>query len=274
MEGLNFWDLVPEEIRAKTMARPDPARWLLEAKVRTYNETPGAEDGSGIDCPVCRNKSFVAYIPEGEDRLVTRYCDCRSRRITALRLKQCGMLDRARSCTLERFRTDNPVQKRLKQLTEQWLREGNGCWLLICGQSGAGKTHLCTAAFVRMVADRGLEGAYMLWRPELRQLQSGLYREQAEQRLEQFKRAPLLYIDDLFKCGGGEPIPDRELRLAFEVLDHRYSNSLVTILSMERSFQSLMDLDQAIAGRIRERCGPYMLNITPGQGKNYRLKED
>ncbi len=66
-------------------------------------------------------------------------------------------------------------------------------------------------------------------------------------------------------------IYDWDLRLGFALLDHRYSNSLPTILSTERSFPELVRLDEAIAGRLKERRGRYLINITPEPGKNFRF---
>lgn len=62
-------------------------------------------------------------------------------------------------------------------------------------------------------------------------------------------------------------IYDWDLRLGFELLDHCYSNSLPTILSTERSFPELVRLDEAIAGRLKERCGRYLINAPPNRGK-------
>ena len=271
MEPIDFTALLPPEVRARVAQIKDPARRVLENKVRAYNELPGAEDGSGVNCPACRNKGYVAVLDEDGPRMVVRYCACRSRRATALRLKACGMLDRAKLCTFERFRTDTPLQTRMKELSQAWVEDRPGPWLAFCGQSGAGKTHLCTAAFVQAVARRELAGEYMLWGPALREIKSSLF-EAGAALLERYKSAPLLYVDDLFKGRADLPLSDADLRLAFELLDHRYSNNLPTILSTERSFPQLAALDEAIAGRLRERCGPYLINIAPGPEKNYRFR--
>ena len=271
MDVFHFSDLaIPPEARARVAQVRDPALWLLENKAKSYNLLDQGPDGSGVDCPLCRNKGFVAELdPEGP-RMVVRPCACRERRRTALRLKACGMLDRARLLSFEAFRTENPMQSRMKELALEWLEAQNGSWLVFCGQSGAGKTHLCTAAFVQAVARRRLAGEYMLWGPALRELRAAP--EAAPRLLGRYKEAPLLYVDDLFKGRRDLPISDWELRLAFELLDYRYGCKLPTILSTERSFPELVSLDEAIAGRIRERCGKYLINLSPDQGKNYRFK--
>ena len=262
---------LPPEARAFAAQVRDPGRWLLENRVKSFNQQVVAPDGSGVDCPTCGNKGSVAVIDEDGPRMVVQSCACRSRRTTALRLKACGMLDRARVLTFDRFCTDTPLQSRMKELALAWLEEPTGPWLAFCGQSGAGKTHLCTAAFVQAVARRQIPGEYMLWGPALREIKADLADRGAE-LLGRYKQAPLLYVDDLFKGREDLPVSDADLRLAFELIDHRYSNNLPTIISTERSFPELMQLDQAIAGRLRERCGPYLINIAPEPEKNYRFR--
>jgi DNA replication protein DnaC len=91
--------------------------------------------------------------------------------------------------------------------------------------------------------------------------------EDPEHLWDWYRKAELLYIDDLFQ--GARSEADR--RMAFELLDYRYNNDLITILSSELTFERLLALDEAIAGRIREKCGPYLVNIDPGKQKNYRF---
>ena len=273
MEALNFLALMPEQARQAVERIRDPEAWLLQNRVKTYNALTAADDGSGVDCPVCRNKGCVAVIPEGERHMLIRSCSCRGRRLTALRLKNCGMLERAQTCTLAGFRTDTGLQKRMKEVVEDWLAEQDGHWLAFCGQSGVGKTHLCTAAFVQAVTRRELEGEYMLWGPAVRAVKRSVL-DEGEEALDRYKRAPLLYIDDLFKGRSDIPIGDADLRIAFELLDHRCNKALPTILSTERTFDQLAELDEAIAGRIRERCGKFLISIQPEPGKNYRFRSD
>ena len=249
----------------------DPARWLLENKVRTYNQEIGEDDGTGIHCARCKDKGWEAYIPEGEQRMVIRPCRCGKRRRVALRLRECGLLEAARRCTLESFEAKSPFQAAMKGLAEDFLRQPEPGWLALCGQSGAGKTHLCTAVFVRLVADRDLDGDYMLWGPALRRIKTELW-QGSDSLLERYKQVELLYVDDLFKAEAAAPLKDQDLRLSFELLDYRYSRRLPTILSTERTLGQLLALDEAIASRIRERCGKYILNIEPGPGRNYRAK--
>ena len=51
----------------------------------------------------------------------------------------------------------------------------------------------------------------------------------------------------------------------------RYNARLPTILSCELTFEELVMLDEAIAGRIREMCGPFLVSVDRDMRKNYRF---
>ena len=83
-------------------------------------------------------------------------------------------------------------------------------------------------------------------------------------------RAQVLYLDDFLKIGTLE----KNREIAFEILNERYLRGKATILSSETGIAALYRLDEAIAGRIAERCenGKYCVEIQRGSGRNYRVK--
>jgi DNA replication protein DnaC len=234
--------------------------------VAAYNAAVDPEDGTGVDCPTCHNKGLVAFVHPESENFTIRPCKCYRVRQTVKRLQRCGVWKQAQRYQLKSFRTNTPSQKAMKSITEDFIADPKGHWLLLCGQSGAGKTHLCTAAFVSLTYQLGLSGEYFLWNRDGRRLKASVM-EDPEHLWDRYRKAELLYIDDLFQ--GARSEADR--RMAFELLDYRYNNDLITILSSELTFEGLLALDEAIAGRIREKCGPYLVNIDPGKQKNYRF---
>ena len=76
----------------------------------------------------------------------------------------------------------------------------------------------------------------------------------------------------LFKKRADAPVSDADLRLCFELLDARYNARLPTILSCELTFEELVALDEAIAGRIREMCGPFLVSVDRDMRKDYRFR--
>ena len=60
------------------------------------------------------------------------------------------------------------------------------------------------------------------------------------------------------------------MRLAYELINYRYVKKLTTIISSEKQLDELMEIDSAIAGRINEMAGNYLIKIK-GKDKNLRF---
>ena len=265
MEILDF-KTIAKEYQNAGITDSDWARISLQNRVTAYNAMVAPDDGSGVTCPQCRGKGTVAVVSPHSGNFTILPCRCHGTRLTVKRLQKCGVWKQAQRYTLDNFHTDTVVQKTMKSVTQQFLEQPKGHWLMLCGQSGSGKTHLCTAAFVQLTHKLGLAGEYFLWNRDGRRLKAAVL-EDNQGVWERYKETELLYIDDLFK----DAASDADKRMAFELLDYRYNNDLLTILSSELSLDQRLALDEAIAGHIREKCGPYLVNIGLNPEKNYRL---
>lgn len=240
---------------------------IEQNKVNAYNQSQGEDDKTGIQCNACNNRGRIAFLGE-EGKFCVRPCKCSGTRLTVSRLQRQGLYEASRKMTVENFRAETDTQKALKNLVQKYITEKGPRWMILCGQSGAGKTHLCTAAFVQLSFDLGIDGRYLLWNSDGRRIKAAA-KEGDEQLLNDFKKCGLLYIDDLFKCKRDSEPSDADVRLAFEILDHRYSHKLRTIISTEMLQEDLHYLDEAIHRRIHEMCGPYIGNIGRDPGKCY-----
>lgn len=240
---------------------------MEQNKVDTFNQSQDEDDRTGIQCDVCKNRGKVAFLSE-EGRFTIRLCKCSGARLTVSRLQRQGLYEVSRNKTLDSFQAETETQKALKSLVQKYIAEQNPNWMLLCGQSGAGKTHLCTAAFVQLSFDRGIDGRYLLWNSDGRRIKAAA-KEGDEQLFNDFKKCGLLYIDDLFKCKRDSEPSDADVRLAFEILDYRYRHKSRTIISTEMLQEDLHYLDEAIHRRIREMCGPYIGNIGRDPSKIY-----
>ena len=87
--------------------------------------------------------------------------------------------------------------------------------------------------------------------------------------IRQYTDVPVLYIDDLFKA----PPTEADKHIAFEILSARYTrDDRATILSSERTLGDLIAIDEALAGRIAERCGSsFLFSIARDARKNHRF---
>lgn len=251
-------------------AQKDSFLAMEQNKVDTYNKSSGEDDKTGIQCSACNNRGKIAFLSE-EGKFTIRPCKCSGTRLTVSRLQRQGLYEVSKKKTLDNYTTDTETQKALKSLVQKYIAEKDPKWMLLCGQSGAGKTHLCTAAFVQLSFDRGIDGRYLLWNSDGRRIKAAA-KDGDEQLLNDFKKCNLLYIDDLFKCKRDSEPSDADVRLAFEILDHRYSHKLRTIISTEMLLEDIDYLDEAICRRIREMCGPYIGNIGRDPSKCYMPK--
>ena len=240
---------------------------MAKMRVESYNKTAGAEDGTGIACPECSNRELIAFLNDNGDFQV-RPCKCQGHRKTIRRLQAQGLYKRAQKQTLDAYMTDTPTRAALKQMTERFIADTEPHWLAFCGQPGTGKTHLATAAFAQLSYQRGLAGRYLVWPSDARRLKTALV-EGDERQLMEYKTAELLYIDDALKTKRGVDPSDADVRLLFELLDYRYTHSLVTIISCERRLEDLRALDEAIYRRIHEMAGPYVSSIDYDIAKIY-----
>ena len=249
-------------------------RRSAQNKADTYNSMPGTYEG--YDCKKCSNRGNMAIVKESGDGIKIRECSCMKVRRCMWKMEVSGLKDIIRRYTFDSFKCEKDWQIPLRQKAEAYAKDPIG-WLLICGQSGAGKTHLCTAVSRHLLLD-GKEVVYMPWREDISALKGlSLGSTERENRLNRLKEAEILYIDDLFKNGrdkDGNGDPTRtDVELAFEIINYRYNGDKPTMISTERSPQELLNIDQALGSRITERAGENILHITPGRGKNYRLRK-
>lgn len=236
---------------------------LAARRAAEYNSRPGDLD-DGYDCPECLNRGYFEDPPG-----TMKPCRCMPIRKSLRRLKQLGLDRAAKRLTFENFRTEQPWQKTALDLARSFSQEEAPGWMLLCGQSGCGKTHLCTAAAVALLY-RGYELRYMRWADESSRLKTlGLDTARGD-ILSDFAKAPLLYIDDFWKATPTEA----DKHIAFELINERYNNDCITIISSERSCDDLLDIDEAVGGRIFERCGRYQLFIARDRKRNYRIRSN
>lgn len=240
---------------------------LAQNKVDTYNQSQAEDDGTGIQCADCNNRGNIAFLSE-DGTFAIRRCKCAGTRLTVLRLKKQGLYEMAKEKILGNFYTDTELRKACKNLVQKFIADRELHWLIMCGQSGTGKSHLCIAAFVQLSLKRGMNGRYMVWHSESRRIKVTA-NDGDERIINDFKKCELLYIDDLFKCKRDSEPSDADVRLAFEILDYRYNHKLMTIISTEMLLEEIRYLDEAIYRRIHEMCGPYIGNIARDPSKCY-----
>ena len=231
------------------------------------------------DCPKCKNKGVIYFVSEGGE-IKCRECSCMAIRASMARIRNSGLQNLLNIYTFSRFQTDTPLQKLIKSTADRYLDDRSSSWFFIGGQSGAGKSHICTAIAGELLKC-GKAVRYMLWKDESTKIKAVVNDENEYDRLiSPLKTVPVLYIDDLFKPvydddrgQKRQPSPG-DISLAFEIINSRYIAGPhgVTIISSEWTMDELQRIDPAVGGRIFQMSQDYCISITPGENKNYRLR--
>ena len=263
---------------ATTFEKMSP-RDYEQFKIDGLNNTPGnRNEEDGYNCDICKNKGYVVKLVEhgGLFSHVATDCKCVVTRNSIMRMKRSGLKDVIKDYTFEKFLDTEPWQKSIKEAAIEYSENPDG-WFFLGGQSGAGKTHLCTA-ICREFLLRGKSVIYMLWRDEIVKLKA-IVNESDEYRnlIDKYKTAEVLYIDDLFKTGKAQDNSVQkptaaDVNVAFEIINYRYNNpGMITIISSECTEDELLDIDEAIGGRIYERSKAF--SIAKNRDRNYRIRK-
>ena len=254
-----------------------PKEWQQEL-CDAYNKTEGDLNKDGYNCDICRNKGYISEPREYAGTWTEVFVPCRCRAMRALirKLNKSGLKNAVEKHSFKSFETTEPWQKKLLEAAKAYAADPKG-WFYIAGQSGCGKTHLCTAIAISLIR-KGWGAKYMVWRSEVRDIKAAVTEyEVYAAMMNELKNAKLLYIDDLFKTGNGQDgRPQRptaaDVNVALEILGYRYDNELPTIISTECALDELIEIDEALAGRIAQMAGHNCYNIAKDRKKNYRLK--
>ena len=275
----DFSSLLPA-LAAKT-GRAIPTEydpWTMDQmRANSYNAIEQAPDGTGWNCPACKNKELIYDVvanPDGSPRLTARVCKCQEIRRTIRRMQRSGLENIISDNLFSKYETPDTWQQTIKAAAMEYAKTFRG-WFWIGGQSGSGKSHLCTA-ICRDAIYKGMEVVYMMWREDAPRLKAAVNSEEYPAMVDQYKKAPVLYIDDLFKTGkdNTERVKptSADVNLAFEIINFRCVGKLPTIISSEFLQRELIDIDEALTGRIVQMAGENSFNIKPDRAKNYRLK--
>ena len=258
-------------ITGRSVPSCDPAEFD-RIKVESFNKEVGSL--TGYDCPKCLNRGKLAAVKDGGGVFFTD-CECMKIRLCIQKMENSGLRDVIKSYTFDTYQDTEEWQKAIKRGAVDYANNATG-WLLLCGQSGSGKTHLCTAVCRQLLLD-GKAVRYMPWRQDIRELK-GMAKEPATQAeaLKKYQEAPILFIDDLFKvsrAADGSCVPTTgDVNLAFDIINYRYTKRLPTIISTERTPAELVEIDEATGGRIVERAQGHTYCIEKKPGRNYRLR--
>ena len=244
-----------------------------------YTDSTGVfHRADGVDCPYCNNRGdFMVLTDDGEISLL--FCTkCHTQRMNVNRLRRSGIERLAVKYTFDSYSANNEWQRKLLGIVKKYKDIGfnDGKWLYVGGQSGSGKSHLCTAATVSLM--KYCDVIYVIWPTETRKIKAvAMDAEKYDDAVKRLQNVKLLYIDDFFKpvfnsTGFDISTSKADVALAYNILNYRYNNRLPTIISSELYSSEIEQIDEAIFGRIAESCGEFRVDVSRDKAKNYRAQ--
>lgn len=249
-----------------------------QQRVDTYNSLQGKNsDNSPLfdvyDCPVCKNKFSIAFVNDS-DEFALKSCECVKIRKSLRNIEKSGLTEDLQNKTFDNYIVESDWQNRCKSIALNYLENGGNAWLFAGGQSGSGKTHLCTAVCNELLK-RGKSVRYLLWRELVRKLAANRFSKEDEKInyqkiLDDINAYDVLYIDDFLKSAE----PRKELDFAFEIINARYVSGKSAIISSELLINNIKNLDEALGSRIAQRSGGFKIQLNRQSDRNYRLKGD
>lgn len=254
--------------RIPILERPSDEEYI---KIMCDNINESIGSLKGYDCADCKNRGYFSVIRGNE--LVHRECECMNIRRTLKRIEASGLKDDIAEMTFDAYKASEDWQVKLKESAMKYAAENSNKWFFVGGQSGAGKTHLCTAIVAELLKTR--DAIYMSWREVANEAKASINDAQMyADIMRPLKEVEILYIDDFLKVPKGKERPsDGDLNLAFELINHRANrDKLVTVISSERTISQILSDDSAVGGRIYKRARDYCWKIDDDAKKNYRIR--
>lgn len=242
---------------------------LAQMRCDWYNETPG--NLKYINCDKCKNKGYIAGLDENQNEMRFE-CNCMNKRKSIMNLERSGLGSLIRRYTFKAYETSEDWQLDVKNKAMAFAEESGNSWFYAAGQSGSGKTHICTAICTRLIAD-GHVVKYKIWRELFHELQSSQFDDLGyKNKINELCNTDVLYIDDFLKTNSNNNKIGDELNFAFEIINKRYNANKKTIISTELLISDIQKYDSALAGRIAERAAGFIIQIKKDGAKNYRMK--
>ena len=224
--------------------RPNPHCKVCKGVGKFYSRDDGGKliYSKFVSCvaPGCLEESFQAYL-QGDSQLATK-----------------GI-----SSKKQTFETFDRQVKGVKEAFNSFYELAHGKtdlpFLLVYGTTGNGKTHLCQSTTV-VLNKRGISTRLYTVADLMAELKESIPNNTTEAEIKLLKECPGLMLDDL----GVEYGSMWELSKLEEIIDARYRERLITVLTTNR------DLDQ-ISERIVSRFSdPDLGTVVLNKGEDYR----
>ena len=162
-----FINSSPPELRDKilsaikygaSMTDKQQTMWQIQ---QTNDSTGNLHETDGYNCDKCNNRGFIAKYDEETGTTYYKECECVKIRNNLNRLKNSN-LRYVDQYTFDNFKAVTATEKTMKNTAINYVKDQSNAWLYVGGQSGAGKTHICTAICSKLI-QQGKQVVYAEW---------------------------------------------------------------------------------------------------------------
>ena len=198
-------------------------------------------------------------------------CKCYKQALILKLWERAGLTSDLKTKTFDSYKPYNEDTRRAKLSAGRYIKgfEEEKPSIAFIGQPGSGKTHLGIAIALNFL-ERGISTVYMPYREDITRLKQNITDEAAYQpEMARYKNCQVLFIDDLFKG----KVTDSDVKIMFEIINHRYINKKPVIISSELTIDKMLDVDEATGSRIYEMTRAYLVEIR-GAENNYRMRRE
>lgn len=255
------------ECKGEVMTYEEAMQKIEKLKIKAATEP----DSDNYMCPVCRDDGGFLFRIDGYETWIE--CDCMKKKRAVERMQNSGIIEEDRNKTLDDFKTfgERPlilaketVKRYMDSFTE--IKDNRQNSLLLMGASGRGKTMLGLIAAMNIINNHHVGVRYVSYRNMITELKHVIKDEYTyNAAMNKLISASVLFIDDLYKG----KITESDINIMYEIINTRYLARKPLIISTEKTFNELTDVDEAIGSRIIEMSKGYIVQFdraTP----NYR----
>lgn len=262
---------------------------LDQIKEQIQRATTSQKCTNRYKCNVCRDTGWV------EENGAYKPCKCYIDDLNARRWKKFGVNPKEIK-PINCYEPRNENSKRAKELAVNYIKNFLNIYssksnsIAFLGQSGAGKTHLTLGIGKAIMENYNMPVIYMPYLEGMKELKDlagyNTTLDEIARRSKELEYSKLqnkyinvevLIIDDLFKdkIKGGivTQFTEADMKHIYPIINQRYINRKITIFSSECTPDMLIELDEALGGRILEMCKEHTIVFKPGKENNYRLKD-
>lgn len=221
------------------------------------------------DCPICEDRGYIFKKDEYGNEYAEP-CKCLSKKESLRKLERSGLSEAFKKKTFDNYIVEEIHQAQAKTKALKYcntFQETNAS-LILCGQPGAGKTHLGIASMLKLI-NNNIGARYEEYISMLLNLkQASMDQVNYIKTLEKYINPKVLFLDDFLKG-----IPNQaDLKYIYEVINTRYLKGKPMIISTEKSMDEILDWDEAVGSRLIEMSQGNIIEFKNNINNNYRLR--